>query len=80
MKSLTNYDILGKFSDRMAPASVVPILVSASLYEVRVRVMGFKAISIMFQLNRGGQFYRWTKPEDQRKPPICLMSLTNFII
>jgi hypothetical protein len=32
-----------------------------------------------FQLYRGGQFYRWLKPEYRRKPPTCRKSLINFI-
>ena len=36
-------------------------------------------LSTIFQLYHGSQFYSWRKPEDRRKPPTCLKSLTNFI-
>jgi len=38
------------------------------------------ALSTIFQLYHGGQFYWWRKPDYQRKPLTCTKSLTCHIM
>jgi hypothetical protein len=51
--------------------------ISSPFFGVRVKIMVFNAISTIFQLYRGCQFYWWRIPEYLEKTTD--LSLTHFI-